>query len=118
MRRLGCRKGVPIVVDCKGAGVPGGQDAQATSWTRGWNPLQETTLLPQPPPPLTPALPPAEVKATGTPTRVVVGVAQLLTCCKLTVGGFVGVTVAAWPQTVPVVPRTYRVWPFQNSPAI
>src|SRR5712692_3472463 len=106
MRRLGCRKGVPIVVDCKGAGAPGGQEAQPTSRTRGWNPLQKTTLLPQPPPPLTLAAPPADVKATGVPTRLVVGRAQLLTCCRLTVGGFVAVTVAARPQTVPVVFRT------------
>src|SRR5258708_2737868 len=104
MRRAGCKKGVPMEVDCSGEG--GDLRSQATSWTRGWNPLQETTLLPHPPPPLTPAFPPAEVKTRGEPTRLVVGVAQLLTCWRLTVGGFVGVTVAASPQTVPVTPRT------------
>src|SRR6266571_7197048 len=104
MRRLGCRKGVPIVVDCKGGGgAPAGQDAHATNCTFGWNPLQETALEPQPPPPRTPRCPPAETKGTGGLTVVVAGVAQLVTCCRLTVGGFVGVTVAAWPQTVPVV---------------
>src|SRR5712691_982085 len=96
MRRDGCRNGVPMLVDCKGAG--GILMSQATSWTRGWNPLQETTFEPQPPPPLRPLSPPADVKATGGSTRLVVGLAQLLTCCRLTVGGFVGVMVAARPQ--------------------
>src|SRR5260370_38908935 len=95
IRRLGCRKGVPMVVDCKGMTAPAGQDAHATSWTRGWNPLQETTLEPQPPPPLTPAFPPADVKETGVPTWLAVGWAQLITCCRLTAGCFGGVTAAS-----------------------
>src|SRR2546428_7366046 len=104
MRRDGCRKGVPMSADCKGAG--GLAVSQDTSWTLGWNPLQETALEPQPPPPLTPADPPAETKGTGGLTVVVVGVAQLVTCCRLTEGGFVGVIAAARPQTVPVLFRT------------
>ncbi len=104
MRRVGSRKGVPMLSDCWGFG--GILMSQATSWTRGRNPSQETALVPKPPPPSSLALPPADVKATGTPTVVVVGFVQSLTCCRLTVGGFVGVTVAAWPQTVPVEFRT------------
>src|SRR6266568_4931346 len=98
MRRVGSRKGVPMLSDCWGFG--GILMSQDTSWTRGRNPSQETALVPKPPPPSSLALPPADVKATGTPTVVVVGFVQSLTCSRpvfpMVLGVWTGVALVLW----------------------